>query len=202
MSVRNTVLRASAAMLLVLGPVAAAAEPVSGAAAKKMLYPADGAEVRVIPRDFMGPSDPQILKQVGATQKYYGAVAVSPAEGLASEATVAGANFHDVDSARASALKACNAKRATGTPPCQIVAEILPRGWKQGALQLSADATAAFADTYAAQDAPKALAISPATGEWAIGVGQDAGQLALLGCRERAKGRVKDAGPCALSVQD
>ena len=84
-------------VMLVAGPVSRKAtaapgdSPVNSQAAEAALYPAQGAEVTVLAGAGLSEAEAEILRQVGATQKYYGAIAISPSEGLASEATVAGA---------------------------------------------------------------------------------------------------------------
>lgn len=186
----------AAALTLIAG--AAAANPVSGAAAKGALFSPKGAEAEISAQPFLSASDIKVLEQVAATQKYYGAVALSPDEGLMSEATFAAANYHAVAPAREAALAACNGKRKKASKPCVIVGDILPVGWKEGAaVQLSTDATAGFEQEYLVAKAPKALAGSATTGHWAIATGAGAREKAIKDCA--AKGGAKD---CRVMVAD
>ncbi len=122
---------------------AAQAQAMSGADLAAMLFPPTGAEVELLKVDFLPADQAELLRQVGATQPYYGAIAVSPDEGIMVDATVAAANQHSVDAAAVAAVAACDAKRK-GARPCEVVALIRPAGWQQRAIQLSSGATAAF----------------------------------------------------------
>ena len=151
----------------------AQAEPVTGKAAKALLFSPKGTSVEVIKQPFLTDADLKVIAEVAGQQKYYAAVAMSPDEGLLVEATVAGANFHDTDSASAFALAGCEAKRK-GDTPCVVVAIVRPKGWEPQPLQLSVDATDAARKDYAKAPAPKAMATSASTGQWAIGSGSEA----------------------------
>lgn len=181
------------AILAVCAVVAAPAlaAPVGGQVAEAALYSPKGAQAVVLRTPGLKPEDVEALRQVAATQKYYGAVAISPDEGLLSPATVAAANYHDVENARAAALASCNDRRKKGADRCVVVADIVPVGWKKGAkLQLSTDATAGFE----ALKGPRFLAASADTGNW--GAGADAA-AALAACR--AKSGARD---CELVISD
>ena len=177
------------------------AQPVAGEAAAGMLFAPEQAEVRVLDKSFLKPEDARILAQVGQTQKYYGAIAISPEEGLVSEATVAAANYHDVETAGAVALEGCNARRTIGQAPCEVVAEIRPKGWSPQPLQLSSDATQSYVKSYRDQNGPKVFAISRETGQWAMAMGQDAAEIALAGCRLRS-GEKGGTAACSIAVRD
>ncbi|OWJ80558.1 5-aminolevulic acid synthase [Haematobacter genomosp. 1] len=186
----------AAALTLVAG--AAAAGPVDGAVAKGALFSPKGAQASIGAQPFLSSSDIKVLEQVAATQKYYGAVALSPDEGLMSEATFAAANYHAVEPAREAALAACNARRKKGSKPCVLVGDILPVGWTKGRpVQLSTDATAGFEQDYLPAKAPKALAGSLETGHWAIATGAGAREKAVQDCA--AKG---GAGDCRVLLAD
>jgi len=195
---RKTVLAALLAMIgTALWAADASAEPLGSKAAKKLLFPAKGAEVEVLPVDFLSASDKQVLETVGKAQKYYGAIAAAPDEGLLSEATMAAADFHDVGAAKVAALAGCNEKRKGGGK-CVVVALIRPRGWKEGrALQLNRDATAGFRK-FRRGRAPRALAISRTTGEWSFAKGAGAREEAVKTCNETTKG----ANDCQVVVAD
>lgn len=183
------------AAVAVFGLTAGAmAEPVTGKVAKGALFAPQGAQARIVPQ-ILNAREEQIIEQAAMVQKYYGAVALSPDEGLMSEATVAAANFHDLAAAHRVALAACDAKRVKASKPCVIVADIVPSGWVPGRpVQLSQDATAGFEGGFMAASAPRAFAISPETGHWGHGVGRDA---ALAACA--AMGGAKD---CEIIIQD
>ncbi|WP_095589157.1 5-aminolevulic acid synthase [Actibacterium ureilyticum] len=182
--------------LLLMG-TGALAQPLSGKAAAKQMFKPGTAEVAVTDTDVLSDADRAILEQIAQAQPYYGAVAIAPDEGLASEASVAAANFHDVDAAAAFALQGCNARRKAKGRPCVVVAQIRPKGWQARPLQLSTDATTALAKSYRKAGKTRALAISPTTGKWAIAGGADAGAQAVASCAAQA-----GAGDCAVVVAD
>jgi hypothetical protein len=165
-----------AALLTATG---AAADPITGADAKALLYPEKGVSVELVPNDKISKDLMKVIKTVAEQQPWYAAVALSPDEDLmTSQATVAGAQFHDTDAAAAFALAGCEAKR-TGESPCAVVALVRPKGWKARDLQLSLSATAYFNADYLAAPAPKAMATSASTGSFGFGAGADA---ALADC--------------------
>lgn len=145
--------------------------------ARGLVFAEDGAITwEVIAADGLTDADLATLEQINQIQPqpYYAAMAVHPPSGLASERTSLAANYHDEDNARAAALAACG-------EDCAVVMVIRPAGWEPGRpLQLSAQATAALQDEYRrlARRA-RALAISPATGQWGIG---DSREAAIAAC--------------------
>jgi len=173
---------------------AAFGAPVDGKTARSMLFPATGAEVEMIAQDFLPEDQAVMLASVGAQQPYYGAIAVSPDEGIMVEATVAAANYHDVTAASAVALADCNAKRL-GARPCVIVALIRPVGWGDRPLKLSAAASEGFANDYKGRGA-MALAISASTGLWGFAKGKGAVDASVAAC---AGGQAED---CAVVIAD
>lgn len=190
--VRSVVKMLVVAML----PFAAQAQPMTGEAVAPMLFAATGAEVELLPAPFLPADQAELLKTVGATQPYYGAIAVSPDEGIMVEATVGAANHHSTDAASVAARAACDAKRK-GKTPCAVVALIRPAGWSQRPFQLSSSATADFAE-YAKVRRDKAFAVSPSTGAWGMAKGRDAATKAVADCAG------KDVAPadCVLVLQD
>jgi hypothetical protein len=170
----------------------AQAETVTGKDAGKLVFASDKAEVKLIAGVDLPKEQVNAVKSVLAAQPYYGAMAMSPDEGLMSESTVATANFHSVEAAGAAAVAQCNDKK-TGASPCVVVAVVQPKGWKARALQLSSEATAGLQAGYPA--AGGALAISAATGVW--GMGQTA-EAALGACADTAA-KPKD---CAVVVEN
>lgn len=176
-------------LLSVAGPLAAG--PVTSAVAEAALFPPKGAQAVILRSPGLSAADVEALRQVAATQKYYGAIAISPDEGLMAAPTLAATNYHDVQNARAAALATCNDKRKKGAARCVVVADIVPINWTKGAkIQLSTDATAAVESSAA----PRHLAISPTTGDWGQGANPSA---AVAACA--AKKAAKD---CAIAISD
>ncbi|GAA0286505.1 5-aminolevulic acid synthase [Rhodovulum strictum] len=172
-------------LVTALAASTASAEPLDGATARAQIFEPSGVEVTVMALDFLSAKDRTVLDFVATQQKYYGAIAAAPGEGLRSEATVAAANYHDVESARIAALKGCDSVRKGG-PACVIVAEIRPIGWTPRQISLSADASEGLRKTYRPARGAKALAISPATGIWAVARGAEAGRDAVASCARQS----------------
>ncbi len=186
-------------LALAISAPAVLAEPLTGKDAKKLLFAPVVAEVEVMPEAGLPADQAEVLKTVGLSQPYYGAIAIAPDEGLMSEATVAAANFHDTASASAAALLECNAKKKTPTD-CVIAAYIRPEGWKdanptEAGFSLSSDATAALQD-YARKKG--ALAISPSTGAFGMAKGDTAAEQALTNCAAKNE----KATDCIVAVQN
>jgi hypothetical protein len=169
--------------LLAAGAVLAAGLPVLAQdlpglrEARGLVFAEDGAiSWEVIPHESLTPTDLATLEQINQIQPqpYYAAMAIHPPSGLASERTSLAANYHDEDNARAAALAACGEE-------CVVVMVIRPAGWEPGRpLQLSAEATAALRGEYRALPRrARALAISPATGQWGVG---DSREAAIAAC--------------------
>ena len=161
--------------------------------ARRMIFAEQGAvQGEVIPHPSLSTTDLAILEQLVPTQKYYAAVAIAPDLGLMSEATIAAANYHDEDNARAAALAACDAARlasaedadadeAAASAECAIVLVIRPEGWEPGrALQLNSDASAALRSDYRRLGRPRVMTISDSTGNWGMAA-DDAAALAACG---------------------
>lgn len=183
----------SMALLLVAG--IAQADPISGKDAKAQLFSPKGAEVEMLAQDFLSDADVKALQMVGEGQPYYGAIAVSPDEGLMVEATVAAANYHDTDAASVAALAGCEAKRKAETA-CTVVALIRPKGWEPRRFTLSAEATAVFKDTYKKAGT---LVVSAPTGKWGLcaKAGKPCEATAFKICSEKGGGQA-----CTIAVQD
>ena len=171
--------------LIIIGALALAgavgAETIDGKTAKKALFAPVKAEVEILAAAGLPDDQAAALEMVGGQQLYYGAIAISPDEGLMSEATVAAANYHDTDAASKVALAECNAKK-TGKADCVVAALIRPKGWKDKGFQLSSDATAGFK-----ADASGALAVSVSTGAWGIGADADAAIAACAAKNDQTK---------------
>ena len=147
--------------------------------------------------------DPAVLRQAGASFRpvYYGSIAYSPDQGLQSEALQGAYNFHSTAASDAAALAACNAVRASGTRPCAIAGQILPRGYERRPLNLSAAATSGFRTTYRRLPEPKALAASARTGAFSIAQGDGAGETALADCNQKAR-EAGASADCTLVIAD
>lgn len=174
---------------------AAVAEVVTGKTAKQALFPATGVSVQVMKQAFLAEGQAEILASVATEQPYYGAIAVSPDEGLMSEATIAAANYHNQAAASAAALGGCDAARK-GAAPCVIVALVRPAGWEARQIQLSADATAAFRKDYGGKGA--ALAVSAGTGTWGMANGENAADAAVAACAAKLTGQ----NDCSVVIVD
>ncbi len=147
--------------------------------ARGLVFAEDGAvSWEVIADPALTETDIATLDQINQVQPqpYYGALALAPDAGLASEFTALAANYHDEENARAAALAACEANRAGAGAPCIVALIIRPDGWEPGRpLQLSAQATAALQNEYRALPRrSRVLAISPSTGRWGVGEGAEA----------------------------
>lgn len=184
-----TMVAAGMAASLISG--VALAEPLTGKEAKKALFMAKASEARIVSNAGLDAQSAQMLAAVGAQQPWYGAIAISPSEGLMSEATVAAAKYHDVPSAARAALRDCNARKKDQSD-CILAAIIVPKGYEEGRpLQLSAEATEAFRKDYKGG----ALATSAATG--AFGIGADTAS-AVAACQAKAT----DAVDCLVVIAD
>ncbi len=173
----------------------ALAEPFSGKEARKLAFSPKGVDITITEGAGLSDQDLAILNQVLATQAYYGAVAMTPSEGILSEALVAAANYHDVDTARAVALTGCDARKREGSEPCIVVAELRPKKYEPRDLQLSAAATEGLRKEYKGFGA-KALAISASTGSWGVGKGDSAAADAIAACT------ADGADDCAVVIAD
>lgn len=178
---------------LMAASLSAGAEPITGKDAKKALFAPQKAEIEVLPEAGLPEDQVQVLQTVGESQPYYGAVAISPAEGLLVDATVVATNFHDSAAAAVAALAECNAKRKADAA-CIVAAYIRPKGWKDNGFSLSSDATTGFKD-YDMKTG--ALAVSVLTGAFGLAAGDAAGEAAVAACA--AKNKL--ATDCAVVVE-
>ncbi len=195
---------AGMAGMAVTVPVMAGAAPVNAKDARKMLFPAKGIDYRVASLDWLSAADiatldklPAIMKTQKMPLKYYGAIAAAPANGISARTTLFAMDYHSLEAAQKAALAGCNGLRKKKGKPCAIVATVRPKGWEARPLQLNVDATRGFRK-FRRWASPKALAISPLTGEWAMMKGADAIDRALADCNAAAKG----AKDCIVAIQD
>lgn len=190
----------AAVLAAVLAPVAAGADPVDEASAREALFDLSGRTVQIVGYPQLTEQDREVLRLAASELDYYAAIAMAPDEGVLADATVVTANFHGVSAADAAAVRACNGRREGGAD-CVVVARTLPSGHSPQMLELSREATEAFREAYAGQQGPKAMAISPATGKYAVAAGRaDAAVAALADCNAQAA----ELGErdCELAVRD
>lgn len=146
---------------------------------------------------FLDDKQQAIVKSLQSNIPFYGALALTPSEGLFVEWLNAAGQHHSIEAARAAALAHCERMRKRNSKPCVVVLEVSPRGAKADApLSLSAEATAALRGDYRKLKAPKAFAISKTKGTFGFAAGD--GARALDGCA-KAGGGAKD---CEIVVAD
>ena len=167
----------------------ALAQSVTGDEAASLLFPSAPAAVEIDGQGVLAKDEAKMLAMVAQDQPYYAAIAISPDEGLMSEATIAAANHHTIEAASAAALGECNAKKK-GAADCVIVAFVRPDGWEARPLQLSMAATQDFANYSGG-----ALAISAATGAWGMGGSADEAVAACVAKQEAAT-------DCTVAIAD
>lgn len=172
------------------------AEPLSGDAARGLLFHAERVEVARYTTEGLSAEEADLLTTVAQSQRYYAALAFAPDAGIMAEPTVFAANYHDIANAREAALRECNSRRQGGAA-CTIALEVRPAGWQARDLQLSADATEAFNVDYQRIRGARALAISARTGSWGIGQGDDPAAMAIAHCEES-----EGASDCAVVIAD
>lgn len=179
---------------------AAVAEPVDGKTAAKMLFSPKGSQTVVRDDTGLSETDVKTLKIMFQSNSfpYYGAVAMSPGDGLVSEATNMAQNMHSPAAAAAAALASCN-KVKKAKEPCIVVADVLPKRWQAEPLTLNQDATAALKD-YRRGRGEKAMAISPATGAWSVAEGKNAALAATNDCLNKAQ--PLGAKDCVVVIAD
>ena len=174
---------------------AAMAEPISGRDANKLMFSSKGAEVEMLPVPGMTAETSALLAQVIKDYAYYAAVAIAPDEDiLKSEATMLVANHHSAEAAAAAALAGCDKARKGGAD-CVLAGVVRPKGWEARALQLSVEGTVALKADYG-KKGPRAMAVSPATGFFALAAGEGAQAAAVAACND------KGASDCAVVVAD
>ncbi|SFP09191.1 hypothetical protein [Tranquillimonas alkanivorans] len=180
---------------------AASAQGVDGSEARAQLFPPERTGLQIssrldeTERDIVRRLIPLFEEQMGQPMHYYATIAYSPADGLVSESLQSAVAYHDTDAADRAALSACEAAAQSGG--CEVAARVVPRGYEPRPLTLSSPATAAFFDSYVPADAPKALAISPSTGKYAVADGPDATGTAIARCRAEA-----GAADCVVAISD
>ena len=148
---------------------------------------------KVADHGFLDEKTTTILETLRASIPYYGALAISPDEGIFVEYISAVGGHHSSKAAQDAALKQCNANRKSSSAPCVVVLEVAPKN-PRGDLSLSVEAQEALLKSYRKLDKPRAFAISPATGAYGFDLGD--GARAVSKC---AAGGAKD---CEIIVAD
>lgn len=193
------------AALAAVMTVPAGAQTMSGSAAEDIVFGTRGQAIALA--SDLSEQDKAILRKVielAETQlrqplSWYASIAYSPDDGLLQEpGPISSANHHGVAAADRAALAACNAAKASGKSPCRIGARVLPRGYEARPLELSLGATTAFRETYRRARGEKALAISPASGQFAVATGAGAAARATAECNSGSRG----AGDCRVVIAD
>ncbi len=139
----------------------------------------------------------KLLRTLGASTPAYGAVAISPSEGLFVEWLNGAGNFHSIADARAAALAYCNGQRKGGSAKCALLVEVTPKGTsEEDTFSLSGPANKALRGPYRKLKSPKAFAISAKTGNFGFDRGD--GGRALEACAAAGDG----AKDCKIVVAD
>ena len=190
----------AAALAGILAAGAAAADPVSGDAARALVFAPQGVEVAFFGDSGLTEADRTLLGAALGEIGYYAAVAFPRGQGVMAQGGAVAGNHHSPEAAITAALAECRAKRAAGAPDCAPAAVIRPRGWEARPLQMSGKAAAALGREYRNAARPRALALSAATGGWGVGSGADAAAAAISAC----VASVPEARPadCAVAVAD
>ena len=203
---RHAALVGLCAALLVAS--AAMAEPLSFKEARKVLPRANAKPAIAFNEALVPPADRarlenaqqslgDVLGTLGAAMPSYGAVAITPSEGLFVEWLNGVGQFHNLPAARAAALAYCNANRKAESVPCEVLVEVAPKGAaSDDAITLSGPANAALRGAYRKLKAPKAFAISQSTGNFGFDRGD--GGRALNACASAGQG----ASDCTIIVAD
>lgn len=189
------------AIVFALVGLPAAAEVLDERAASKALFSTRGHDVVV--SETLSSKDaktiealiPLMQRQLSEPVRYYGAIAWSPRDGIVHASLQASLNHHSIDAAEAAALAACAPLRSDGAVSCEVAARILPRRYEARELTLSSETTTAFRQIYRKASGDRALAISPTTGAWGIGVSR---VEALDACTNGPQ----SAEDCIVVVQD
>lgn len=185
----------SLAMSLGLLAGGAFAEPLSFSEARKVALDTKRTVAVVTDVSFLEEKELNILKGLRETIPFYGAVALSPSEGLYVEWVNASGQFHSREGARQAALAHCEDNRKPESQSCVVVLEVLPRGAKDDlALTLSGPAASALRKEYRKLEKPRAFAISDKTGNFGFARGD--GARAISGCASQG------ATDCRIVVAD
>jgi hypothetical protein len=174
----------AAAALAAAIALPAAAQTLTERQARNEVASPRGVDVRVADLPWMTDDVRRRIEQELSNYPYYAALVMSPGNPAGTPAGGAIVNYHSPEAATRAALEACEAQRGSG-PECVVVAQVLPRRYEGGRLTLSKAATEALRGDFRQLEAPKALAISPGTGQFAFARGD--GSRALSRCNAQAQ---------------
>lgn len=184
---------AAAASLTALQGPAQAQELPGFREVKRQLYPTSGrmSELRVLKDGFLSANQVKIIGAAVAKRPYFGAIALSPSAGVLGKGATMVFNFHSASDAHAAALSGCESSRADDAERCVVIADVVPRGYRNPrALEMNAGAAKAFRTEYRKLKGHRAFALSHAAGEWGFAGGaasvEAAIQAAVSACAERA----------------
>ena len=150
--------KAAILSIVVAGGVAggALAEALSYTAAKREVVSSKRTVFVLGEVGFLGEKEQAIVAALKDNITYYGALALSPDEGLYVDWLQAAAQYHSRQGAKAAALAQCEANRKRASAPCVVVLEVMPKGEKNSpALSLSSPASEALRKEYRKLDKPR-----------------------------------------------
>lgn len=136
-----------------------------------------------------------VLTSLGQALPVYGAMAISPDEGLFVDWLNGAGGFHSTASARAAAIAQCNSAKKDSSSDCVIILDVAPKGGSEE-FSLSAEANAVFRKDYRKMASPKAFATSASSGHFGFDRGD--GGRAIAACEQASS----NAGDCKIVVQD
>lgn len=175
----------------------AGADSLSFKEARKALPKGNRIVAELRDTSFLDEKQQEIVLSLKDTIPYFGALALSPDEGLFVDWLNASAQHHSLEAARAAALKHCDANRKAASAKCVVVLEVSPKGGKPDApLSLSAEAADALRGEYRKLKGIKAFAISQSQGTFGFAGGD--GARALDACAKAGSG----AKDCKVVVAD
>jgi hypothetical protein len=185
-------------VLMLIGLAGAAgADSLSFKEARRALPKGNRTVAELPDTSFLDDKQQAIVMSLKDTIPYFGALALSPDEGLFVDWLNASGQHHSLVAARAAALRHCNASRKKSSAQCVVVLEISPKGAKPDApLSLSAAAAEALRGDYRKLKGPKAFAISASQGTFGFAKGD--GARALEACMAASEG----ATDCMVVVAD
>lgn len=196
-SMFSTFCSAALALAVVAVAIPAGAESLNLKEARKVL-PRGKRNVAVMPdTSFLDEKQQAIVLTLKDTIPYYGALALSPDEGLFVDWLNASGQHHSIEAARTAALAHCNSNRKAASAKCVVVLEVSPKGADADvSFSLSQEASVALRGDYRKLKAPKAFAISKTQGTFGMAGGD--GARALDACAKAGEG----ARDCEVVVAD
>ena len=197
----STVRCGKLAAVLVCVAGIAGAESLSLKDARKVLPKGNRIEAVLPDTSFLDEKQQAIVLSLKDTIPYFGALALTPDEGLFVDWLNASGQHHSLEAARQAALAHCDANRLPSSADCVVVLEVSPKGYDpEAALSLSAEGATALKGDYRKLKGAKAFAISPSTG--AFGFARGDGGRALDACAKAGGEAGGGATDCAIVVAD